>query len=341
VRIRTALIGLLAIGLLAWFLRHAKIADVWMEVRRGRVDLMFATLASVLVTYVLRAVRWQYLLRPLGHARFGPAFRATVIGFAASSLLPARAGEVLRPYVVARREGFSATAAFATVILERLLDTLTVLLLFGWFVIVFDPQSTGTDLATYEVVKRGGLVVGAAAVVGLMLFFFLAGHPAALTAFAMKADRILPARAARAVATLLGTFAEGLAVVRQPQRLFVAVLLSIPLWLSIAVGIWWATLAFHISIPFVGSFLLTTVLVVGVAVPTPGAVGGFHEAYRIGTTAFYGAPNDSAIGAAIVLHAMTILPVVLLGMVFMTQDGLTLSRVGSLTRDVPTKGGTA
>ena len=50
-------------------------------------------------------------------------------------------------------------------------------------------------------------------------------------------------------------------------------------------------------------------LVIGVAVPTPGAVGGFHEAFRIGVTTFFGAPNDAAVGAAIVLHAFSFVPV--------------------------------
>ena len=56
-------------------------------------------------------------------------------------------------------------------------------------------------------------------------------------------------------------------------------------------------------------------LVVGVAVPTPGAVGGFHEAFRLGATTFYGAPNDRAVGAAIVLHAVSFVPVTALGLV--------------------------
>ena len=68
---------------------------------------------------------------------------------------------------------------------------------------------------------------------------------------------------------------------RQPRRLLVSLALSIPLWLSIAAGIWLTSLAFHITLPYVGSFLVMTILVVGVAMPTPGAVGGFHAAYQI------------------------------------------------------------
>ena len=81
------------------------------------------------------------------------------------------------------------------------------------------------------------------------------------------------------------------------------------------------------TIPYTGSFLVLVLLVVGVAVPTPGAVGGFHEAFRIGVTAFYGVENDRAVGAAIVLHAVSFLPVTLLGAWFMFRDGLDLSGV--------------
>src|SRR5262245_56907682 len=85
----------------------------------------------------IRALRWQYLLEPLGAASFSNAFRATAVGFAASAVLPARAGEVIRPYFLARQEDMSATGAFATVILERLLDLVTVLILLAVFVVAF------------------------------------------------------------------------------------------------------------------------------------------------------------------------------------------------------------
>jgi uncharacterized membrane protein YbhN (UPF0104 family) len=79
-----------------------------------------------------------------------------------------------------------------------------------------------------------------------------------------------------------------------------------------------------------GSFLMMAILVVGVAVPTPGAVGGFHEAYRIGATVFFGAATERAVGAAIVLHAVSFVPVTLAGAFFMAQEGLSLTRVRGL-----------
>src|SRR5439155_14050787 len=94
-------------------------------------------------------------------------------------------------------------------------------------------------------------------------------------------------------------------------------------------GIWSVMMAFRFAIPFTGSFLLLSLLTLGVAVPTPGAIGGFHEAIRAGATVFYGAPDEAAVGAAIVLHLFSIGPSLLLGLFFAAQEGLNL---GSMQR---------
>jgi uncharacterized membrane protein YbhN (UPF0104 family) len=121
-------------------------------------------------------------------------------------------------------------------------------------------------------------------------------------------------------------------VARDPRRLFASLLWSVPLWLTIAFGIWVVTRAFEIAMPFPGAFVITALLVVGVAVPTPAAVGGFHEAYRIGVTAFYAVPNDRAVGAAIVLHALSVAPVTIVGLLLFVREGFTLTSMGRLSR---------
>jgi uncharacterized membrane protein YbhN (UPF0104 family) len=117
---------------------------------------------------------------------------------------------------------------------------------------------------------------------------------------------------------------------RQPRRLFVSLLLSFPLWLAIAAGIWLTSRAFHITFPFDASFLVVAVLVVGVAVPTPGAIGGFHAAYEFAVQTFFAAPADRAVGAAFVLHGISFVPVTILGILFMVGEGLTLASAREL-----------
>ena len=329
-RVRTVLILLLTFGLLWFFFRNADMPRVWAEMRHARPLLLVGAVLVTGATYLLRALRWQYLLAPIGHTHFGNAFRCTVIGFAATFLLPARAGEVIRPYLLARREGLPGTAAFATIILERLLDLVTVLLLFAYFVLTADPASTSAAPAAMERVKVGGLIAAAGGVAALVLAFVAAGHPERLGRWALRVERVLPAKLARIVASFVETFTQGLAVMRQPRRLLVSFALSIPLWMSIAAGIWLTSQAFHITFSYVGSFLVMTILVVGVAMPTPGAVGGFHAAYQIAVQSFFGVPDDRAIGAAIVLHGVSFVPVTLLGLVFMARDGISLSRAQAL-----------
>jgi glycosyltransferase 2 family protein len=332
-RLRAVLILLLTVGLLAYFLRNADMAGVWTETRRARAGLLVLAVAATGLTYVMRAFRWRYLLAPIGHVRFSSAFETTTIGFAASFLLPARAGEVLRPYLLARRERLPATACFATIILERLLDLVTVLLLFGVFVLLVDPASISGDPALYARVKLGGLTAAAASLAGLAVFFALAGHPERLGRAALRIERVLPAKLAHAAARFVETFAQGLAVMRQPRRLFVALLLSFPLWMSIAAGIWLTSRAFHMTFGYIGSFLVMTLLVVGVAMPTPGAIGGFHAMYQICVTTFFGVATDRAVGGAIVLHAISFVPVTLLGLVFMAREGLSLTRMREMAAE--------
>ena len=328
--LRTVLIVALSVGLLAVFLRGAHLDVVWAEIKRANLWLIALSGMVTIVTMALRGLRWQYLLAPIGHARFVPAFRTTIVGFAASAVLPARAGEVIRPYLLARQEGLSATATFATIIVERLLDAVTCVALLATFVIFFDPGMERTAGRLYGLVEAGALVVSVLTLGLLAAMFVAARDPEAVGRWAYKLERVLPGKLTHKLAIVLLRFAEGLAVVRTPRRLFAALLWSFPLWLSIAITIWAVTEAFDIPMPFPGTFLMIALLVVGVSVPTPGNVGGFEAAVQIGLTSFYGVPNDRAVGTALVLHVMTLLPTVVLGFLFLLQDGLGIGSVRRL-----------
>ena len=297
-----------------------------------RAEWIVCALGLTGLMYVIRAERWQYLLAPIGRTRYSVAFRTTVIGFAASFVLPARAGEVVRPYLLARREKLPATAAFATIIVERLLDLVSVLLLLALFLIALESGEASRSPRLYQAVRWGGVLIAPIGIGILIAMFVMAGHPERLHGFVLGMERVLPARLARAVAGFARTFAEGLAVVRHPSRLVWAMGWSLVLWVTIATQVWVLVRAFDISMPFGGSFLVAAMLVVGVAVPTPGGVGGSHEALRLGLTSFYAADNNAAVGAAILQHAVNFVPILLLGLWFVAQDGLSLSGLGAESR---------
>ena len=327
--VRTALVSVLAIALLAWFLRHANLADVWMQVRMARSDLLAIGLALVAVTYWARVFRWRQLLAPIGPTQFRNVFRATVIGFAALSLLPARAGDIVRPYLLARQEGLSAPAVFATVVLERVLDLFIVIVLLAVFVWGFANSSTLPPRLFRPVVVSAAAATGVATAL-MIVMWVLASHPERVGRFVYAAARVLPHRIADRLAEFATRFSSGFAAARTPANLLMALLWSFPLWLTIAGQAWVVTRAFGIDMPFTGSFLLQSFLVIGVAVPTPGGVGSFHEAYRFAVTTFFHAANDRAVAAAIVVHALSFIPVVSVGILFMAQDGLSVHRLKEL-----------
>jgi uncharacterized protein (TIRG00374 family) len=335
-RTRTALVSLLAIALLGWFLSHANLAEVWRHVQRADVTMLFVGFVFVVLTYVVRAIRWQTLLTPLGPVRFATTMRATVIGFAALGLLPARAGDLLRPYMVARKENLPAPATFATVVMERVLDLVAVLGLLAVYVWgVSAPADLPDSLG--RPVELSAAIGGVAAVVLLALMWILATHPERIGGLVRAADRVLPHAIAHKLADVATAFSKGFVAARSPMTLLTAVFWSFPLWICIAGESWAVTRAFDIALPFTGSFLIQAFLVIGVAVPTPGGVGSYHEMYRWSITTFFYADNDAAVAAAIVVHIISYLPVILAGLVLMVQDGLNVHQLQELAHEARDK----
>ena len=320
----------LAVGLVALFLSNVDLRGVVREIVHARPEWLALSLATMFLNLFIRAWRWKYLLEPLGQTRFVNVFRATAVGFAASSILPRAAGEVIRPYFLARHERLSATGAFATIVIERLLDMLTVLVLLASYVLVFGRDLDASNPVAFAAVKWAGGTAALGALAALVVLFFLAKDPARLGQTLTRVGRVLPSSFAALLGRIAEKFATGLGAIRRPGRLAVALFWSFPLWLTIVLGIWAACVAFRLKVPFTGTFLMTALLVIGVAVPTPGAVGGFHEMFRVGATMFFGASNTAAVGAAIVLHAISIGPSLLLGLFFAAQEGLNLSGMRQL-----------
>lgn len=336
--LRVFIILVLSAALLVLFLYNVDLRGVAAQIVHADPGWLTLSLLTMFVNLAVRAWRWQYLLEPVGHVGFLSSFRATAVGFAASNILPFRAGEVIRPYFLARQEKVSATGAFATIILERVLDMMAVLTLLGIYVLFFAPAPTEHNRVQFEAVQVTGSVAAAAAVVAIIVMVVLAGNPTRLSKSLTRLEAILPSRLAGVLAKVAERFAIGLGAIRRPSRFLVAFALSFPLWLSIAAGIWAGAVAFHLAVPFVGSFLIIAPLVVGVAVPTPGAVGGFHAAFRFAATTFFDAPDDAAVGAAIVLHLMTVAPTLLLGLVFAAQEGLNVAGMRTLADQAGNEG---
>ncbi len=291
--------------------------------------------AATVLTYVVRAWRWGYLLTPLARVPFLDLFSATVVGFTSGMIVP-RAGEVVRPYLIARRHPLSTSAGFASIILERLIDLVTVLLLFAAYLYVLPVPAAETRGTLMGYLKIGGGLAGLAALVALGVLLALQRNAETVINLVSRLVAWAPARFRAALESALRSFASGLGVLRaSPSSLLVILGQSILLWLSIALGIYWNNRAFGLDLPFHTAFLIVLFLVVGVMVPTPGTVGGFHEAYLLALTEAYGVDKGVAAAAGIACHALSNLPVLLLGLAFLGREGLSFGKVAQMTETTP------
>ena len=328
---RVALSLVLAAGLLFLFFRGVDWSALGRAFRSANPLYLVGVVLMTGVTYMARAWRWGFLLAPLGHVPFPRLFSATVIGFMTGLLVP-RAGEVVRPYLVARNHPIPTSAGFASIVLERVVDLITVLSLFALYlyVIPMPAQQVRGPLLSALRVAGIGAAAGSLAILGILLLWHR--HADRAMRIAERVLRPFPARFAAAVAKGVRSFGDGLAVLKaSPSHLAAILGQSLVVWLTIALGIHWNNRAFGLELPFHAAFLVIAFLTVGVSIPTPGAVGGFHAFYRAALTEAYGVDGDAAAAAGIAAHALTNLPVLLLGLAYLGREGLTVSKVANMS----------
>jgi len=318
--------------LLFFFFRGMDWSALGEALREARLLPLAGLVLVTVFVYAMRAWRWGDLLQPLARVGFADLFSATMVGFASALLVP-RAGELVRPWLVSRRHPITISAGFATIILERLVDLITVLVLFAAYLFVLPAPAAQVAGRLTELLELGGAVTGVVALG--VLAFLLALHTNAERVTAL-AERVL-ARAPRWLADpasrILRTFSEGLAVLKAPlPHLGKIALQSLLVWLLIALGFHLNHMGFGIQLPFHATFLLIAFLVVGVAIPTPGMVGGFHAFYLLALSEVYGVPRPTAAAAAVAAHALSNLPILVFGLLLLGREGLSLGRVVDETR---------
>lgn len=331
-RVQMAIGAGLAALLLWLFLRQVDLAAVATELRQADYRwVLLGTLLTLLVT-VHRAVRWHYLLLPIKSISLAPLTATTFMGWAFTGLLPGRLGEVARPVLLGRREDISKTAAFATIVLERLFDLLSVLLILVTYLLFF-PLPAGVDAEAVAIVAAMRLS-GIAALIGLLVAVaFLAGAqlmPRRTDALLVRVFGWLPGSIGERLLPFAQSFLSGFAGIRSPRLLATIVVHSLLIWLNILVTYYALLFAFDIVLPPHAVMPLIVMVVIGVMVPTPAAVGGFHVAAQLALVGLWGVPPDRAASYAIVCHAVVFVPITLVGIVLLAREGLTWRGIGEL-----------
>jgi glycosyltransferase 2 family protein len=308
----------------AWGIDWPELAATLAAVKVGWVLLAAAILSG---EFVIRALRWQVLLRPLGTpARFGDLFAATVIGAAANIFFPLRAGEIAKPVVASRRTGHPFMAVVATSVMERVYDLLgmvSILLLMGLVL----PTDHGAEGELVSNLKLYGSLLGGIAILLMGVFFALATAERSARAIFARIVSISPPPVRDRFLDLFDGFVAGLANARDRHGLWQAALLSIWLWFDGALAIWCLFQAFGFVLPFGAACFVGVAIALAVVLPqAPGFIGVFHVAMEK-TMVLWGQPVMPAKGFAIVFWAVSFLPVAAIGLAALWREGIDMSNL--------------
>ena len=302
---------ILALALLAYFLSRVPLAEIGRQIAQASPAWLIASILVSLSIFAARALRWTWILRPVGRVPFLPAFRATSVGFAANTVLPARAGEVIRPALLARERGLPFPSLLASIVFERILDALAQLLFLGI------ALSAGTGAATSSLSSsRLRWVVAGIAVVAIGIALFAVLWRATTERVLERAFTVLPQRARPIALRIAHTFLDGFASLKTPRLALLVAGGSIAMWGVINVQIYCVMRAFGLQLPMTAAFVVTTAGVLGLAVPTPGGVGGYHAAVQFALTDFFRVPAAAATGVALIAHAVSFVPISIVGFAF-------------------------
>ena len=306
--------------------RGVSLSQLGSHLREASWPLVALSMASVLVHLALRSLRWRTLLHPVRpRLPFDALMSAVVVGYMAS-LLPGRVGEVLRPILLSRRTGTPLAPAIATVGVERVVLDVLGILGCGGLALVLPSRltaiGTGADPALLATLRVWGAALFLFAIAGLVIAFLVARHREPVTRWIDVASSRASPGLARKVLGLFASLLPGLSAFATLPGVLLLVAETAAVWGVIAVGNWLGIRAAGVDIPLLGAMILIPILAVGIGIPTPGGTGTFHFAMKIGLTQIFGVSADAALGAALLVHAMTWLPVLAGGAVYVARGAL-------------------
>ena len=284
---------------------------------------MIASWLLALSTYLGRVLRWQVMLAPQRpKSSFIDIFKATAIGFTAVVLF-GRPGEVVRPYLIAKKENVSFSSQMAAWFLERVYDLLIVLLIFGFALAAFEPPEAALSKGIQWVLHTGGKVVfflGAAC----LAFLFAAGWVSPYRTEAVVSRIPMPHLARNKLLDLLHSFFAGMSSCRSPKAIFQMFFYTLFEW-SIIIGCY---VCLFRSFPFMSHFGILDIFVFlgfvafGSIVQLPGIGGGVQVVAVAVLNELFQMPLEQASGVAISIWVATWVTIVPVGLLLAMQEGL-------------------
>jgi uncharacterized protein (TIRG00374 family) len=272
--------------------------------------------------HLLRALRWRFLLAPVKTLDTYSLFSALLIGYAANSFVPAHLGEFLRAFVIGKKHRISASAAFGSIVVERIVDVVSLIAVMA-LVLIVHPFP--------DWVTTSGILMLVGALLLCALLILCKRFEVQTAAFIRALLKPFPERIGRRLEALALNFLGGIVPLKSGSHYSATLILSIAIWLCYAAVNYICLAAFNlVSVYHLAWYVGLVVLVfttISVVIPsTPGYVGTFHYLCQIALVMF-GVPASEALSFAVIVHIVGVVPVSVAGLVCAHVEGVAISRL--------------
>ncbi len=320
---RTVALSLLVSAVFLYLaFRNVPLAELGTALRRLHPGWLLVAIVISLLIMVLRTWRWQIELRPLEHVPFGRLWVVTAVAYMAINLIPARLGEVVRPWLLSRRSAVSFSNVVGNLVVEKTMDAVVTLLL--------HPRRAGRRSRICPTGCATGArfpAVGAAVLVVLVLLLYWRGE-----AFVDRwVLRFLPERFGNGVKRVTGAIVAGMRVLPNPRLLLAVFLVSVVLWFLPILSSYVMMRAFEFELPFSAAVVVFIFIGFGTALPNvPGMLGPYQYACIL-ALGLFGVPKGDALAYGLVLNAVQFLSIVSQGLVAWPLAGISVADLRQAT----------
>ena len=318
-RIVLALIVLIAC--VYYSMKDINLKDLWAIILNANYIWVLLSIPVIILSHWVRAVRWKRILKPIkeGVSTWN-LFSSVMVGYALNGISP-RGGEFIRPYTFSRREKVSYSSAFATIVVERFIDLLTLALLLACaFIFLSDKIIMGmpTEIGTKQMISIGLLVLGV-----LVLGFY----PPSLRFLLKIIIKPISVKFYDKISTLYEKFVIGLSIIKAPSQYLMLIVESLFIWLLYTLPMFFMFYSFGFQnsahLGFQDAVLMIVVSgVITTVSPTPGAIGLYHVAVQGALVNIYHISSVEAMAYATLTHGINYLVQMALGGLFFLRENV-------------------
>ena len=277
------------------------------------MSYVFLSMIIMVASVALRAYRWQLMLIPIQSISFKPLFRSTMIGYFGNGVLPLRLGEILRAYAISKSNTITASSAFGTIILERLLDLMglaVVMIFFAFFSPLMD--FSGSILIGLTLITFGGF-----------LFIIWLGKSHSNFHERVVHWKIFEKSSGQKLLSIIQNVFDGLVSIRKTKHSFQLSIITLALWVLYYICTALVVIATGIEISWVAAGIVLIATTLAISVPSaPGYVGTYHAATVYVLVNIFNSGLTESQAFAVLIHAVGFIPLVLTGFVYFLRSSI-------------------